>query len=225
MEITYDLILKYLCNKKYNTKKIYNDLENKETQFNNFNKLEFCNKENTLKQSLNILIDYDESNDTFSDEELLNNLSEKLNLNILVLSNNNKLYSPKNIIDLSLPFILLHYDKYYSPLYQNDKKIFFYNDEDIEEILDEKIKVNHNKYQFLDNYEEIIDDILNKPKITNTKIDNKLFVNEDEVKDYQDYNKLTKAKLINLIMEKNTNYKKSQLNKIKKNDLIKMLLS
>ena len=157
----------------------------------------------------------------FNETHILNNnniivnICEYFDINILVVSDRLKLYSYNNIVDLSLPMILLYKLDDYYPIYNKDSFIYFYHNSIVEELLDNEFDINHDDYQILDDLETKIDSIL----LSNKKI----FASNNELNNLDNYKKMKKKELIDKILE-NNDYKKSYLQKKRKSDLIKMLL-
>lgn len=246
MEINYELIIKYLCKseskveKKITKPKEKNNFMYFQEELNEMFYLDF-NFENSFLVSIIFLLNNEKfyiDNSKMSDsiDEMLNelnltndsnikvNICKEFNINILLIGDELKLFSYRNIIDLSLPFILLYEkDNEYYPIYEKNRKVFFYHNSLVENLLDNEFKVNHDDYQLLDDIEYIIDDILKKE--TNEVLINNIFTNESIVNNMESYKKMKKSELIDKLLDSNTSLKKSKLNKLKKNDLIKILLS
>lgn len=241
MEINYDLIIKYLCNTK-KEKPVVKPTEKKDFKYFvddlkkmsyldfsfensllvsiifllNSDKFHFdeCEMENSVEEMLNEL-------DLDNDKNLMINLCKKLDINIIVIGEELKLFSFRNIVDLSLPFVLLYKkSNRYLPIYDKSRKVYFYHNSIVENLLDNDFKVNHDDYQLLDDMECIVDEIL-----VNKSNDNVIwFTNDNIVNNMEKYKKMKKVELIDKLLENDDSLKKSSLNKLRKNDLIKMLL-
>lgn len=249
MHINYDLIIKYLSQNKDNKKnKILNEdnfkssIENLEkTKYyilNNFSYLRFKSENNLIDSII-----YNLNNDKFTlDKNIMNENRKNLlklldgdtfidickyfNINIIIINEQIELISKNNIIDLSLPFILLYNNIDFYPIFLKDKRLFFYQDSIIEELLDNDFIVNHENYQLIDNIEYLIDRVLDNTKEkVNDKVNDKMnniFINSNNLDYFDKVKKMKKAELINSLMDKE-DYKKSYLVKLKKDDLIKLL--
>ena len=256
-EINYDYIISYLCNK---TQKInpefLNDFDINDVKLDSLSYYYF-NNSCSFDSILNSLIYILNTDDFYFDElklkdsrnkminelsldndNLLNELCKKLNINILTFDDKINLYSGDSIIDLYNPFVLLRkINNIYYPISENKKKVFFCQDIIIEKILDSEINITFEEYQFLDNLEEIIDGLLTKNNIqddinddTNdindiNDINNNIFLKENTIEQINILNKLTKNELVEKILIKNNNYTKVKLIRIKKNELINLLLN
>ena len=190
MELNYDMIIKYLSpNKIIKSNKI------QVQQFDKYNldKFKFLNlySPNSLVDSIIYLLDNDnffinqeqmeKSREEFIKQiKLINNnlkdICKYFKINIIILSDQINIYSATSIIDLSLPFVLLYnIDNSYYPIFKENKKVFFYQNSEIEKLLDSDFQVNFDNYQFLDDLNQIIDNILNKPiNIEKTKKSNQI---------------------------------------------------
>lgn len=241
MELSYDTIIKYLSPKANYQKKIeINSFDNiNKYELKNFKILNFSSENSLLDSIIYILMNeyfflnqskMRNSRNDFIKQVNLNNkftylkdICEFFKINILVLSEQINIYSCENIIDLSLPFIILyHMEDHYYPVFKNQKNIFFYHNSEIEDLLDKNFKVNFEDYQFLDDLNQIIDIIL-KNNIKAPKQD-EIFTNNINLQDYEKQRKKTRKILINDILSKNSDLNKSNLNKLKKNDLIELFL-
>ena len=249
MNVNYDLIIKYLSKKKLNITKeksinIINNLEDNISKIEKFknkyhNELEEYSflrfkSDNNLVDSIIYLL----NNEKFTldkkimaknrnellnllDDSNLPNICKYFNINILLISDQIELYSSSNIINLSLPFILLYKENNYYPLFLNEKRIFFYQGSEIEDLLDKDFVVNYDNYQLLDNTNEIIDQILDRMNDKETK-SNDIFINSNNLEYLEKIKKYKKVDLINEILNK-SDYKKSNLQKMRKDDLIRLL--
>ena len=166
------------------------------------------------------------SNDS---NDIFDTLCDYFEINIIVSKECDKeyyLYSNNSIIDLSLPFILLYHEKdAYYPIYNDNNKIFFYHNSVVEELIEnclEKnvLNVNHDEYQFLDNINEIIDNILCENGDGNEK---SIFINNENIELVENMSKMKKKELIVEILKKNKTYLESDLTKKLKKDLISIL--
>lgn len=254
MELNYDMIIKYLSpNKIIKSNKI------QVQQFDKYNldKFKFLNlySPNSLVDSIIYLLDNDnffinqeqmeKSREEFIKQiKLINNnlkdICKYFKINIIILSDQINIYSATSIIDLSLPFVLLYnIDNSYYPIFKENKKVFFYQNSEIEKLLDSDFQVNFDNYQFLDDLNQIIDNILNKPiniektkksnqiikeNISEKKCNDNIFTTTNTIQDLEILKKKIKKELILDILEKDNSYKKSNLNKLKKNDLINILI-
>ena len=246
MEINYEMIIKYLSPSKA--------VKKSKTEIKSFDKYDldkfrylYFNTDSNLIDSMIYLLSNDnfyinqtkmvESRNMFlkqlkideNDNNLIKKICNYFNINVLVLSDEIYLYSGKSIIDLSLPFILIYSkDDTYYPVFKEHKKIFFYQNFEIESLLDRDFKVNFENYQFLDDLKQIINKILENEKIETTDECTKaeqIFTSNSKVEEYEQLKKKTKKDLINEILEKKGyDSKKSSLNKMKKNDLINLLV-
>lgn len=252
MELNYDYIISYLCknDEKKIEPKFLNDFDISDIDVSNlsyyfyYNNCSFDSILNSLIYILNIEDFYfDESKNIDSRNKMINQLSlennddlfselcKKLDINILVLEEKIHLYSGSSIINLYNPFILLRKkDNIYYPICKDKKTIFYYQDKLIEEILESEINIEFEEFQLLDNLEEIIDDLLNnkktdyKEKNDNTNDTNSIFLKENTIDKLNILNKLKKSELIEKILEKNDNNTEQKLKRLKKNDLINLLL-
>lgn len=255
MDITYDYIISYLCDKQIKDVEEIEEIGEK----NNFSKLVYKDllkdykyfyikndiKINSILGSLIYLLNIEDfyvdekilnscekmieklALERYDDEkELLKELCLKLEINIFVLDEKIELYSGKNIIDLLNPCILLYKkSELYYPIFSSKKVYFYQTDDIIENLLDLDITINFNNYQYLDNYEQIIDNILkNNKKNIKKNISNNLFIKEDSINLIEQYKKMTKNILVEKILENDTSNTKTKLLKIKKADLINLLL-
>lgn len=249
MNVNYDLIIKYLSKKKLNITKeksinIINNLEDNILKIEKFknkyhNELEEYSflrfkSDNNLVDSIIYLL----NNEKFTldkkimaknrnellnllDDSNLPNICKYFNINILLISDQIELYSSSNIINLSLPFILLYKENNYYPLFLNEKRIFFYQGSEIEDLLDKDFVVNYDNYQLLDNTNEIIDQILDRMNDKEIK-SNDIFINSNNLEYLEKIKKYKKVDLINEILNK-SDYKKSNLQKMRKDDLVRLL--
>lgn len=242
MELNYQLIINYLSN-NVKIKKSKNVTEIKNFNFKEINDLKMLkfyseNYDDSLIESLIYLLDDNhfflnnskmkESCINYKTELLINNNDEEntiiiktcnyFKINLIVISNKIKLFSSTNIIDLSLPFILLlKKEMHYYPIFKEEKKIFFYYNTFIENLLDGEFETNFIDYQILDDLNQIIDNIIKK--------ENTLFINKNKINVVTQLNKKTKKELIMDILEKKIDSKKSSLNQMKKNELITLLIT
>ncbi|ADO67479.1 hypothetical protein crov445 [Cafeteria roenbergensis virus] len=263
MEINYNMIIKYLTPAEIISKNEINPLPFNHFKLNKFNYLNFLTSNNFIDSIIYLISnehfyinpdEMDKSRNEFIKQIKLNTtditsikqICKFFKINILILSEKINLYSSENIIDLSLPFIILyHSNNNYYPVYQDNKFIFFYQNSPIEQLLEEDLVVNFTNYQFLDDLNQIIDLILNDGKsIDNTinkistkinnkdiidkiddNINNKIFINNENLDKLEKLKKTTKNNLIIEILQKDSSLKKTNLNKLKKNDLINLLIS
>lgn len=238
MEINYDLIIKFLS-KSNKIKKLKPEERSDFKYFKSLLKNKSYLKldyDNSILSSIIFLLNSDKfyfneekmfkSIDEFLNEleieyndDILINVCSFFNINILIISDKLDLYSSKNIINLSLPFILLYKnDNKYNPIYENKKKLFFYHNSIVEDLLDNNFNVNHDDYQLLDDVDMIIDEILEKRESNN------IFTSNNQINNLDNYKRKKKNELIEILIVKDLKLKKSNLLKLKKTDLIKMLL-
>jgi len=244
MEINYELIIKYLSTNKIR--------KNNKTEIKLFSKYELdkfkylhFTTDNNLIDSMIYLLSNDnfyinqtkmkESREMFlkqldleeNDNRTIKKICKYFKINVMVLSEEIYLYSGESIIDLSLPFILIYSkDDTYYPIFKEHKKIFFYQNLEIESLLDRDFKVNFENYQFLDDLKQIINKILEKNVKPSNEIvkTEQIFTSNSKIQEFEKFKKKTKKELITEILEKSIDSKKSSLNKMKKNDLINFLL-
>jgi len=244
-QITYETIIEYLKEKKisFSLGSSKKEIVNPILKNNNFVYYGLPDFSNELDYFLGSLIfclnkedflDNENFDDKMKDLKLFlrdNNISENyleiikfFKINVLIVTKDELFCLPcNNIVDIYLPHILLFYqDNKFYPSTIDNKELLFYNESEefVSNYYENSPKIFKNlykNYQILDDIEESINNFL---KVESKK--NDCFINESEVEKIQNLNKLKKVELIEHILSK-SDYKKSELNKMKKSDLIKLL--
>jgi hypothetical protein len=247
MEITYDIILKYLYKDKNIKKKINTIEEINEEKFKKILDNSFFrygvykeHNDNNISLLMSILFCIDEKylNYTpYNIDEIINNYKinikniddiniyiTKLKLNIIIFNSNLNIYSiySDNFFNPWKPTLLLYYDgKYYEPIYTNETKIFSYSSSKVnifKNILCQDIIYYDKKKEFFVN--DNINEILENDNLLNKNTKSDTFITSYDITKNITINKLNKMRkeeIIKLLDELNIPI---QSNKLTKKELI-----